>query len=178
MLFRSVQNDFIDGALSNEVAKSRIPNIIKKINDFDGEHILITKDTHNEDYMSTSEGIHLPVPHCIKGTNGWEINKDVMFTIETKKIPYTIIEKPTFGSWQLTSFIDNFTKTCDNPIELNVIGFCTDICVISNVIMLKAALFDNPNVEIIVDSNCCAGVTEEKHNAALEVMKSCQINII
>lgn len=173
-----VQNDFIDGALYNEVAKARIPNIIKKINEFDGEHILITKDTHNDNYMKTSEGMNLPVPHCIKGTDGWELNKEVQAAIGAKNVTVTTIEKPTFGSWELVSVMRAISEAFDCPIEVEMIGFCTNICVVSNAIMIKTALFDKTNVSLTIDSNCCAGVTSEKHEAALEVMRSCQINVI
>ena len=178
LLVIDVQNDFIDGALFNEVAQTRISNIVKKINDFDGEYIFVTKDTHYDNYMETSEGINLPVPHCIKGTSGWELNKEIKAAIEAKKTVLTTIEKPTFGSWELVSVIRTMVESYNDEIEIEMVGFCTDICVLSNAIMIKTALFDKTNVKLIVDSNCCAGVTPEKHEAALEVMKSCQINVI
>lgn len=175
------QNDFITGSLKNEYAIKTVPNIVKKINEFNGDLILVTMDTHGEDYLKTNEGINLPVEHCIKGTNGWELNKDVKKAIgraegRNKGNRVVFFEKPTFGSVSLSEFLNN-DEICENSeLDIEIIGFCTDICVISNALLVKATVYDRAN--IIVDASCCAGVTNEKHMAALETMKSCQINVI
>ena len=180
-----MQNDFIDGALGTPEAQAIVPNVVNKMKEHKNTDtiILFTKDTHKEDYLDTPEGKKLPVPHCIEGTPGWSIAKPIGSEFKAKGyMTYssgTVINgrvlKPTFGSYDLLKILD------DDEIELDEIelcGVCTDICVISNAIMIKTALFDKTNVKLIVDSNCCAGVTPEKHEAALEVMKSCQINVI
>ena len=161
-----VQNDFIDGALYNEVAKARIPNIIKKINEFDGEHILITKDTHNDNYMETSEGMNLPVPHCIKDTQGWQIYPQLEVLRKTEAI-----DKLTFGSKDLVDVL----KQEDDLEEITFVGLCTDICVISNVMVVKAFY---PETPLVVDAKGCAGVTPQSHLNALEAMKMCQVKVI
>ena len=151
-----MQRDFVDGAL-------------KKIEHFDGD-IIVTYDTHNENYMNTNEGKYLPVPHCIKGTDGWHLNEQVQKAVDKKNCK--LIEKPTFGSAEL---VENL-KQQYNPeeIEIELIGLCTDICVVSNALLLKANFLETP---ISVDAACCAGVTPESHNAALLTMKMCQITI-
>ena len=165
-----MQNDFIDGALGTKEAVAIVDNVVKKINDFEGE-IFVTLDTHFDNYMETSEGKNLPVPHCIKGTNGWQLNSKVNEALEKKS--YTIVEKLTFGSVDLPSLIANKFGLDDLDIEL--IGLCTDICVVSNALLLKANFTE---ANMTVDASCCAGVTVEKHQAALETMKSCQIKVI
>lgn len=171
------QQDFINGSLRNEEAIKAVPNIVKKINEFNGECIFVTMDTHSDDYLESKEGIALPVKHCIKGTDGWNLNKDIenaLINAElNRKINVKYIEKPTFGSFAVCEYLE---YECDGELEVEYVGFCTDICVISNVLMDKALLYDR--AEFIVDASCCAGVTPEKHKAALEVMKSCQINVI
>ena len=165
-----MQKDFVDGALGSREAVAIVPAVVKKIESFDGE-IFVTYDTHFENYMQTSEGKHLPVPHCIKGTDGWQLNNDVENALSGKK--FTKVEKNTFGSVDLPKLIEQAADGEDFAVEL--IGLCTDICVVSNALMLKAFM---PEVRISVDSSCCAGVTVEKHEAALETMRSCQINVI
>ncbi|MBR5682836.1 MAG: cysteine hydrolase [Ruminococcus sp.] len=165
-----MQKDFVDGALGSKEAVAIIPAAVKKITQFDGE-IFATYDTHFDDYMDTAEGRKLPVPHCIKGTEGWQLNKDISAALKGKK--YTPVEKYTFGSVKLPDLIKKAAGTEDFCIEL--IGLCTDICVISNALLLKANF---PKADISVDEACCAGVTPEKHNAAVETMKSCQIDIL
>jgi len=188
-----VQNDFIDGALSNENAQKVIPNIVNKIEKFDGDAIIYTLDTHDKDYLKTKEGEKLPVEHCIIDTHGWDLNKDIKNALIEKhndgyKISYIL--KPTFGS--VCNFMDDNGPTTNTlvecvlniekgtssptPMEIEMCGFCTDICVVSNALILKAFTYDF--AEITVDSSCCAGVTPEKHEAALDVMRSCQINVI
>lgn len=164
-----MQKDFVDGALGSAEAQAIVPAAAEKIEGFDGT-IFVTFDTHFEDYMQSSEGRHLPVPHCIKGTEGWQLNKDIAAALSKK--PYTPVEKLTFGSVELPELIRNDAGNGDFSIEL--IGLCTDICVVSNALLLKASF---PEAEISVDPACCAGVTPALHEAALATMKSCQINI-
>lgn len=164
-----IQNDFVDAALGTAEACAIIPSAAEKIRSFDGE-IFVTYDTHFENYMETAEGKKLPVPHCIKNTEGWKLNGEIQKALEGKK--YTEVEKYTFGSDKLPDLIRNAAGGNDFSVEL--IGLCTDICVVSNALILKANF---PEAEISVDEKCCAGVTPEKHCAAVETMKSCQIDI-
>lgn len=161
-----MQNDFIDGALGTKEAQAIVPAVIKKMQTYDRENIYATRDTHPENYLSTQEGKYLPVAHCIKGTAGWEIEKDIATMIN----PDHIFDKPTFGSVKLAEKMQALASQDD--IEIELIGLCTDICVVSNALLLKAVL---PETKISVDPACCAGVTPEKHQAALETMVSCQI---
>lgn len=165
-----IQNDFVDGALGTREAVAIIDNAAQKIKNFDGD-IFVTLDTHYENYMQTLEGQKLPVPHCIKNTNGWLLNPKIANALKNRN--YKTVEKLTFGSTELPQLIKETIG--DNQTEITLIGLCTDICVVSNALLLKANFTD---AEIYVDSSCCAGVTPETHNAALEVMKCCQINII
>ena len=165
-----IQNDFVDGALGTCEAVAIIDNAAQKIKNFDGD-IFVTLDTHYENYMQTLEGQKLPVPHCIKNTNGWFLNPKIADALKNRN--YKTVEKLTFGSTKLPQLIKE--SIGDNQAEITLIGLCTDICVVSNALLLKANFTD---VQIYVDSSCCAGVTPETHNAALEVMKCCQINII
>lgn len=164
-----IQKDFVDGALGTPEAVAMIPNAVKKINEFDGD-IFVTYDTHFDNYMETSEGKKLPVPHCIKDTDGWKLNSDVAEALAKKN--YTEVEKLTFGSVKLPELISATAGEDEFSVEL--IGLCTDICVVSNALILKANF---PEMEISVDASCCAGVTPESHNAALTTMKMCQINV-
>lgn len=157
-----MQNDFIDGALGTKEAVAIVPNVAAKIKAFDGE-ILFTRDTHGEDYLETQEGRNLPVQHCIQGTPGWEI-ADSLKALCTKS-PF---DKPAFGSLALGEYLKN-----QKDVEtVTLIGLCTDICVISNAMIVKAFL---PEVPVYVDASCCAGVTPKSHKTALEAMKMCQI---
>ena len=165
-----MQNDFIDGALGTKEAQTIVDKAAEKIKSFDGE-IVVTFDTHFENYMETSEGKKLPVPHCIKGTLGHALNTKLNKALEGKR--YTAVEKLTFGSVELPKIVE--TLAAGEMYEVEMIGLCTDICVVSNALMLKAF---NPECEITVLSDICAGVTPEKHLAALETMRSCQINVI
>lgn len=163
-----MQNDFIDGALGTKEAVTIVPKVADKIKHFEGK-VIFTRDTHGENYMDTQEGKKLPVPHCIRGTAGWEISPALVSFC--KEMP---VDKPTFGSTKLASMLVEMNE--EEPIEsITLIGLCTDICVISNALLAKASL---PEVPIIVDSECCAGVTPESHNNALEAMKMCQINVL
>ena len=165
-----MQKDFVDGSLGTIEAQGIVRNVCEKIKGFEGE-IICTFDTHNENYLDTAEGKKLPVKHCIKGTEGFELDEDVKSALAGKD--YTIVEKPTFGSVKLPEIIREKAQGEDFTVEL--IGLCTDICVVSNALLIKANF---PEAEVFVDSSCCAGVTVESHNAALETMKSCQINVI
>ena len=165
-----MQKDFVDGALGSSEAVAIVDNVVRKIEAFDGD-IIVTYDTHSPDYMDTAEGKNLPVPHCIKGTDGWRLDAGVQAALD--KRVYTEIEKPTFGSTELPEYI----KGAYDPAELEIqlIGLCTDICVVSNALLLKANF---PETPISVDASCCAGVTPDTHNAALTTMKMCQIRVI
>ncbi len=165
-----MQKDFVDGSLGTKEAVAIVPNVCNKIKAFDGE-IFVTYDTHFENYLNTAEGKKLPVEHCIKNTEGWALNKDVQDALNSKE--YKTVEKLTFGSVDLPNLIKDIADNEDFSIEL--IGLCTDICVVSNALILKATFTENP---ISVDSSCCAGVTPESHDAALVTMRMCQINVI
>ncbi|MBR4305480.1 MAG: cysteine hydrolase [Ruminiclostridium sp.] len=164
-----MQKDIVDGALGTAEATAIVPAVAEKIKKFDGE-IIVTYDTHFENYMDTAEGKKLPVPHCIKGTEGWHLDKSVFEALKGKD--YSEVEKLTFGSVDLPAVVRTAAK--NEPFSIELVGLCTDICVVSNALILKAAF---PEAEISVDAKCCAGVTEENHNAALLTMKSCQIEI-
>lgn len=157
-----MQNDFIDGSLGTKEAQAIVPNVKKKIEEYEarGDEIIFTRDTHLVNYLETNEGKHLPVEHCIFGTYGWQIVNG----LETENCGY--IDKLAFGwiHWNNRDFD-----------EIELVGLCTDICVVSNALILKAQF---PEINITVDASCCAGVTSESHKAALEVMRSCQINVI
>lgn len=162
-----MQNDFIDGALGTPEAVQIVPNVKKKIESFPGK-ILFTRDTHEDNYMTTQEGKNLPVPHCIRGTFGWEIRSELDALRQTEAI-----DKVTFGSSALPNVLLEMNKNV--PIDrITLIGLCTDICVISNAMVIKAFL---PEVPIVVDASCCAGVTPATHKNALEAMKVCQITV-
>lgn len=165
-----MQKDFVDGALGTKEALSIVENVVNKINTFEGE-LFVTYDTHFKNYMESAEGKKLPVPHCIKGTDGWHLNESVAKALEGKA--YTAVEKITFGSTELPELIKASAEDRDFSVEL--IGLCTDICVVSNALLLKANF---PEAEISVDSACCAGVTPESHKAALTTMSFCQINVL
>lgn len=165
-----VQKDFVDGALGTAEAVAMVPNAVKKICEFEGD-IFVTYDTHFEDYMNTAEGKKLPVPHCIKGTDGWELDKNIAKALEGKD--FTSVEKLTFGSVDLPALVSEAVG--EEDFDITLIGLCTDICVVSNALILKASF---PEREIYVDSSACAGVTVDSHNAALTTMKMCQINVI
>lgn len=165
-----MQKDFVDGALGTAEAVQIVGNVVKKINSFDGE-IIVTYDTHFENYLNTSEGEKLPVEHCIKGTAGWNLDFEVQSALENRK--YRPVEKLTFGSVELPAIVGEITKGEEFSVEL--IGLCTDICVVSNALLLKANFPEN---RISVDSSCCAGVTPETHEAALTTMKMCQIDVL
>ncbi len=168
LLVIDMQNDFIDGALGTPEAVAIVPKVREKIRSFDGT-VLFTRDTHGENYMETQEGKNLPVPHCIRGTDGWQIRPELEELRVTEPI-----DKGTFGSDELGKILRDLND--EDPIGIiTVIGLCTDICVISNALLAKAFL---PEVPIEVDASCCAGVTPESHENALKAMASCQIRIV
>lgn len=157
-----MQNDFIDGSLGTKEAQAIVENVKKKIEQYrtNGDEIIFTRDTHQTDYLQTPEGRKLPVEHCIEGTHGWEIPDGI-------DLPECVhIDKPTFGwtKWNQYKFD-----------RVEIVGLCTDICVVSNALILKAYF---PEAEICVDASCCAGVTPESHEAALVTMKMCQIEVV
>jgi nicotinamidase-related amidase len=160
-----VQKDFVDGALGTKEAVAIIPKVKEKIAEYEniGDKIIFTRDTHTADYLTTNEGKHLPITHCIKNTDGWQIYDGIGI------LNAEIIDKPTFGYIDWAKHIKNSTD-----LKIELIGLCTDICVVSNALILKA-LF--PEATISVDQNACAGVTPETHAAALTTMKMCQIEI-
>ena len=163
-----MQKDFVDGALGSAEAVAIVPGVVAKIAEYAPENIFVTRDTHQPDYMNTQEGHNLPVEHCIEGTEGWELDKKVAEAVKGA----TFVNKPTFGSTDLVKIISDIAAK--EEIEIELIGLCTDICVVSNALLLKAFM---PEVPISVDSACCAGVTPKKHAAALETMRSCQITV-
>lgn len=164
-----MQKDFVDGALGTAEALAIVPKVAEKIRQFDGE-IFATLDTHFDDYMNTMEGKKLPVVHCVKETEGWQLDRTVMQALSEKG--YTPVEKLTFGSTALPELIRKAAG--EEVFTIELIGLCTDICVVSNALLLKAYF---PECDISVDAACCAGVTPELHKAALQTMQSCHIQI-
>lgn len=163
-----MQNDFIDGALGTAEAVAIVPKVKQKIESFPGQ-VIFTRDTHQADYLSTQEGRKLPVPHCIQGSQGWQIRPEL--DALRKTVP---VDKPGFGSLALAELLRERNEKA--PIgSVTLIGLCTDICVISNAMLVKAAL---PEVPVKVDAACCAGVTPESHENALAAMAMCQIEIL
>lgn len=163
-----MQRDFIDGALGTPEAVEIVPRVAEKIRQFSGR-VLFTRDTHGANYLQTQEGQNLPVPHCIEGTPGREIHPDLE-ALRTEPP----VDKPTFGSTALGEMLQQANG--EEPIgSITLIGLCTDICVISNALLLKAFL---PETKIVVDASCCAGVTPESHQTALQAMRTCQIEIL
>lgn len=167
LIIVDMQNDFIDGALANPAAQAVVPNLVNFVNSWEGP-IWVTLDTHTEEYLSSQEGKLLPIQHCIIGTPGHQLNSDLEVAVKDK-LDYVIM-KQTFGfaDWRQLDLDTHFE-------EVTLVGTCTDICVISNVLAIKAAY---PELKVNVIENLCAGLSPEKHAAAIEVMKSCQVNII
>lgn len=166
-----MQNDFIDGALGTPEAQKIVEPVNEKILEYDcrGDLVIFTADTHTEQYLKTQEGQNLPVAHCIKGTPGWEISKALFHPQDAP-----VIEKDTFGSRELGIMLMELARTGQVPETIELVGLCTDICVISNAMIVKAFL---PEVPITVDSSCCAGVSPESHENALKAMEVCQIKV-
>lgn len=161
-----MQNDFIDGALGTQEAVQIVEPVKQKVDKYlkNGDKVIYTRDTHSENYLSTQEGKKLSVIHCVKGTPGWEISEKIFET------GCKVIDKPSFGSLELAEYIG----CLEHVEEIELVGLCTDICVISNAMILKAKL---PEVSVAVDASCCAGVTPQSHENALDAMKMCQIEV-
>lgn len=171
-----MQNDFVTGSLGTEEAVQIVPNVVKKINEFDGT-VFATMDTHTGGYLNTMEGRNLPVKHCEFGTEGHKVNPEVYDALCRKNATY--IQKSAFGSSALpnrflSDFIEDNAMFDGKDASIEIIGLCTDICVISNALILKSWFHE---AEIYVDAKCCAGTTPEMHNKALDVMQSCQIKV-
>lgn len=164
-----MQNDFVTGSLGSLEAQKIVPALLSKVQKFKGT-VLFTQDTHNDDYLQTQEGKQLPVKHCILGTDGWQLIPELRSWQQAHDSK--IYRKPSFGSIELAADMQSLQQSKDTIGSIELVGVCTDICVISNALLLKAYL---PEVEIIVDSCCCAGVTPKQHKQALSVMQSCQI---
>lgn len=164
-----MQKDFVDGALGSQEAQAIVPAVVQKIKSFEGE-IFVTYDTHTESYLETMEGRKLPVPHCIQDTDGWQLNDEVQAALDERA--YTMVEKETFGSVALPALLKSAAG--DEAFSIELIGLCTDICVVSNALLLKAFF---PEAPIAVDASCCAGVTPASHQAALTTMQCCHIDI-
>lgn len=174
-----MQKDFINGSLGSKEAEAIVPAVLRKIEVYkqNGDGIYFTKDTHLPEYLQTQEGRNLPVEHCIKGTEGWELEKDIQLLqqqIESTQDGEVVFEKGVFGSERLAGCIRESIGD-QKEVSIEVVGLCTDICVLSNAILFKAYM---PEVAIQVDASCCAGVTPESHQNALNAMKMCQIQII
>lgn len=169
MVVIDMQKDFIDGALGSEMAQGIVPEVIRKIGEYKPGNIYATRDTHFENYLDTLEGKKLPVTHCIKESEGWQIHPEVSAAMPEAKI----FDKYTFGSEQLAQEL--YQRSLAGEMEIELVGLCTDICVVSNALLIRAKL---PGTVIRVDPKCCAGVTEETHKAALQTMKMCQIDIL
>lgn len=165
-----MQKDFVDGALGTPEAVAIVPAVCDKIRTFDGE-IIVTYDTHPDTYLDTAEGKKLPVVHCVKDTDGWQLDAAVASALAERQ--WTAVEKPTFGSVALPALIAE--RAGEEDFDVTLIGLCTDICVVSNALLLKAYY---PEKEIVVESNLCAGVTPDTHAAALQTMRMCQIDVL
>lgn len=165
-----MQNDFIDGALGTKEAQSILPAVIERVRSFDGD-VIFTRDTHFDDYMETQEGKNLPVPHCIKGTPGWELAPELEKLRQERNAP--VFDKLTFGCKELPAYLEEHYPEGLESAEF--IGVCTDICVISNALLIKAFC---PEAEVCVRAGCCAGVTPQSHQTALAAMRACQVKIL
>lgn len=164
-----MQKDFVSGSLATAEAQAIVDNVVSKIENSEGD-IIVTYDTHAENYMETQEGKNLPVMHCIKGSEGWELDEKVQSALDKRE--YKSFEKPTFGSVELVEYIKK--NYDESALEIELVGLCTDICVVSNALLLKANFLE---AKVSVDALCCAGVTPESHRAALLTMKMCQVNV-
>lgn len=164
-----IQDDFIYGSLGTPEAQAIVPNVVNKLHDWDGD-IIFTRDTHHEDCFETNEGRHLPIKHCRFGASGWLFCADVVKAMISSKKDYVVVDKTTFGSTELPEEI-----RYEGYEYIELIGLCTDMCVVSNALILKAYY---PETDIVVDVSCCAGSTPDNHDAAIKVMRACQIDII
>ena len=164
-----MQHDFVDGTLGSPQAQAIVPAVREKIRTFDGL-IVFTRDTHDDGYLASQEGKHLPVEHCTHGTKGWEIVDDLLAVARERGRRVDVLDKPNFGSLELLAHLIGMYE--EEPIDtITMVGLCTDICVVSNALLVKAGL---PEIPLHVDAKCCAGVTQESHEAALLTMKMCQ----
>jgi len=166
-----MQNDFIDGSLGTAEAVAAVPGVCEKIRAFDGDGIFVTYDTHNENYPDTLEGKKLPIAHCIEGTSGHELNPGIKSALSGRY--YTEIRKTTFGTFAIVEALK--AQYPEEEFEFEVVGLCTDVCVVTNVLILRSGY---PNARITVDAACCAGITPKTHEAALATMECCQIDIV
>ena len=164
-----MQNDFIDGALGSKEAVTIVGKVAEKVKaaETEGALVIFTRDTHGEDYMATEEGKNLPVPHCLERTEGWQISEQIPYPQKSRSF-----DKVTFGSMDLGNFLKELAF---EPERVELVGLCTDICVLSNAVIAKAAL---PNAHIVVDAACCAGVSPASHDTALAAMKAIQVEIV
>lgn len=167
-----MQNDFITGSLGSEEAQAIVSKVREKLERFQGS-VIFTRDTHTTEYLSTQEGRNLPVVHCVKDTGGWQIEESLQPYANQPKAK--VFDKESFGSLELTNMIQEIQTQQGQIEEIVFVGLCTDICVISNAMIVKAAF---PEIPITVDSSCCAGVTKKSHENALEAMKMCQIAVV
>jgi nicotinamidase-related amidase len=183
-----MQKDFVDGVLGSKEAVAIVPNVAAKVKEYDerGDEIVFTRDTHHDNYLKTQEGRKLPVVHCVEGTPGWEIVPEVLskrkvsFNDEYQDTGVHYMDKPSFAGFNnITGFANRMRSKygygIDTDIEIELIGLCTDICVISNAMLLKSVF---PEARIVIDASCCAGVTPESHKTALNAMKAVQIEVI
>lgn len=164
-----IQKDFVDGSLGTAEAQAMIPAAVEKIRKHEGK-IFVTLDTHEENYLETSEGRHLPVVHCVHDTEGWQLNSEIEKALVGHDV--VTVKKGTFGNTALPALLEK--EAAGEEFEVELIGLCTDICVVSNALVIKSML---PEVPLKVDAACCAGVSPETHNAALTVMRCCQVEI-
>ena len=175
LIIVDMQNDFISGALGTAEARAILPNVKEKLKQAIGNKtIFFTMDTHQNDYLETVEGKNLPVEHCLHESKGWEIAEELIDVMKDAGISPDKINKNTFGSVSLAQTLKSLDEE-EKIEEIEIVGLCTDICVISNALLIKAFL---PETRIVVDSSCCAGVTPETHNNALEAMKMCHIEVV
>ena len=169
LLVIDMQKDFIDGALGTPEAAAIVDRVTEEIGKYPPENVFATRDTHPENYLETQEGRNLPVVHCVKGTAGWTLNEKVAAALEGAEI----IDKPTFGSVVLAERLAEMAR--EEDLEITLVGLCTDICVVSNALLVKAFL---PETPVRVIAAACAGVTPASHAAALETMKMCQVQVL
>ena len=168
LLVIDMQNDFIDGALGTREAEAIVDRVADEIRKYPADDTIATRDTHTEDYLNTQEGKNLPVVHCVKGTTGWALNPKIAAALGEA----LVMDKPTFGSRELAERLTQMAQA--EELDITLVGLCTDICVVSNALLIKAFL---PETPVRVIAACCAGVTPESHRAALDTMKACQIQI-
>ena len=169
LLVIDMQNDFINGSLGTREAEAIVDKVVEEIEKYPTEDVFATRDTHPENYLETQEGRNLPVVHCVKGTYGWQLNGKIAAALGDAEV----IDKPTFGSVALAEKLADMAKS--EPLEITLVGLCTDICVASNALLIKAYLPETP-LKVIAD--CCAGVTPQSHSAALQTMRMCQVAVL